>query len=217
MAEHIKVITVDDHPIILRFIQEELGKQADIQLVGVQNHGADLLKLVRAEQPDVIILDLHLGSEHFDPVREIENIKREFPEVQVIILTGEHSEVLMHQLTSAGARGYLLKSDDLSLNLPQAVRAVHAGKRFLSPEVIETLLDVTFGGHEWVQPLSNQEVNILRLLCRGLQNDQIAGELHISAKRVGNVLTGIYAKLDLSDKGNKRLLAAEKARELGYC
>lgn len=213
----IRVLTVDDHPMILSYIQGELGKQPDIELVGSQTHGKDLQKLIRETRPDVVVLDLHLGPAHFDAVRAVQNIRREFPETQVLILTGESSEFQMHQIIQAGARGYLLKSDDLSLDLPQAVRIIHGGRRFLSPEVAETLLDVAYGTSEWVQPYTRQEVNILRLLCRGLQNDQIAEELHISAKRVGNVLTGIYGKMDLTDQGNKRLRAAEKAREMGYC
>ena len=213
----IRVVTIDDHPMILSYIQAELGKHPDIELVGSQTHGEDLQKLIREVQPDVVVLDLHLGPGHFDPVRAVQNIRREFPDTQVLILTGENSEFQMHQITQAGARGYLLKSDDLSLDLPQAVRAVHAGRRFLSPEVAETLLDAAFGTGEWVQPYTRQEVNILRLLSRGLQNDQIAEELHLSTKRVGNVLTGIYAKMDLTDQGNKRLRAVEKAREMGFC
>ena len=212
----IRVVAIDDHPIILRFLEEEIGKQHDLDLVGVRDHGKHLMELVRTTQPDVVILDLQMSVDLFDPVRAVQDLARESPDVKVIVLTGEHSEVMMHQLTEAGVRGYLLKSDNLSLEIPEAVRKVNTGKRHLSPAVADTLLD-SIMQKDSTRRFTEQELNIIRLLCQGLQNDQIGAQLFVTPKRVGNALTKIYLKLDLPSQGNKRALAIDKSREIGLC
>lgn len=213
----IKVVAVDDHPSTLWFIENQINQQSDMELVGTcTTHGKDLLDLVRTTKPDVMILDLQITGEAFKPVTTVQNLKREAPDVNFIVFTGVHSEVLMRRLTDAGVRGYLLKTDNLSLDIPEAVRKVHMGRRHLSPAVSDTLLDsMVLRGN--LQKYSEQELNIIHLLCQGLRNKQIAAELHVTPKSVGNALTKIYDKLNLTREGNTRTQAIEKARELGLC
>jgi DNA-binding NarL/FixJ family response regulator len=211
----IRVVAVDDHPLVLEFIQSKLQGEVDIELVGSEERGEGVLPLVRATRPDVVILDLNMDRGRFDPILTVQQLRREAPRVKVIVLTGEHSSVYMHALTRAGVRGYLLKSDDLSLELPRAIRVVHSGSYFLSAAVADELLSDALGTGAKLGAFTEQEHAILRLLAKGLSNGEIAAEVHLSGKRVGNLLTGIYQKLGVGDESNKRVAAVEVARARG--
>ncbi len=211
----IRVVAADDHPIIIKFIEDELSNQADIELVGLTGIGSQIMKLVRTTIPNVVILDIGMDRGTFEPISVVTELKQEFPNTQVIILTGDTSAVYMMELTRAGALGYLLKSDDLSLNLLPAIRAVSKGKRYLSSEVMDTLLDdaVNFGNLR--NNYTNQEIVVLQYLAKGFSNKQIADKMFVTEKRIRNILTDIYGKLGITEESNKRMAAVAKAREIG--
>ncbi len=208
----IRVIAVEDHPLMLKAIREELSSDPDILVVGELTRGSDLARFVREKQPDVLLLDLALSGEPFEPITAVRNLTQANPKLRILILTGYDDPRLMHSLIEAGALGYILKSDDLSMELPKAVKIIYSGKPFYSAQVMEKLITVTHSN-----PLTDQEMATLRLLARGLPNDEIAAAMSISAKRVSNVLTAIYSKLNVSnDKNvNPRVASVNKARELG--
>jgi len=208
----IKVVAIEDHPLMLSAIVDELDTQADIEVVGTGDHGNKLHQIVRAVNPDVVVLDLGMAEGVFEPVSAVRQLKQEHPDVQVLILTGYDDELYMRELTHAGALGYVLKSDNLSLQLPKAVRAIHAGEPFHSPTVLKRIL-MDQGG----QTLNGQELAVLRLASQGLVNSKIGESLGLSEGRVRNILTSIYAKMDVQDDKdiNPRVTIVVKARELG--
>jgi DNA-binding NarL/FixJ family response regulator len=130
------------------------------------------------------------------------------------VLTGYDDEIYIHQIIEAGAHGYVLKSDDLSLMLPEGVEKVYAGKRFYSDSVMDILFAKQMGE---ASVLNQRELSAVRLASKGFSNASIALAMNISEKRVRNLLTSVYAKLDIheGDAKNVRVSAINKARELG--
>lgn len=210
----IRVVVIEDHPLMLKAILGEIASQPGIQVVGSAEHGSELPRLVRENSPDVVILDLGMSTGSFEPISAIRLILQEHPRLRVLVLTGNDEEVYINQIIQAGAHGYVLKSDDLSLTLPKGVRKVYEGKRFYSEEVIDKLFDAQ---QSQATRLSEHELAVLSLAAQGLSNASIAQTIKISEKRVRNLLSSIYAKFDLheSDAINVRITAINKARDLG--
>jgi len=210
----IRVAIVEDHPLMVKAIVDVLSNQPDITVVGTSNHGFELPKLVRETSPDVVILDLGMTGENFEPISAVQSLLHEHPEVRILILTGYDDEIYIRQLVDAGAYGYVLKSDDLSLELPNGVRRVFDGKRFYSTAVVDKLF-ANQKPEEVV--LSEQELIVLRLAAKGHSNTSIAQSMNISERRVRNLLSGVYSKFDIREGEtiNVRVAAINKARELG--
>ena len=125
----IRVAVVEDHPLMLQAVVRDLEAHEDIAVVGTAVHGAELHRLVRECFPDVVILDLGFAG-GFEPVGAVRALRQTHPRVQVLVLTAYDNAVWVRELLAAGVRGYVLKSDDLSLRLPEGMRAVHRGERF---------------------------------------------------------------------------------------
>jgi DNA-binding NarL/FixJ family response regulator len=208
----IRIIAVDDHPLILKALSDILKEHPDIQLVATSNQGSQLLKLVREKKPDVAIVDLGMPTDSFDPISSVRTIHEQFPNVKVLILTGYDEGLWVRELVKAGASGYMLKSDDFSLSIPQAIRAVYQGGKFFSPGITDKLLDSSYD-----DKLTERELSVLNLLSQGLATEAIANNLGVSEKRVRNLLVSICDKLgvDRSDGVALRITAINKARKLG--
>jgi DNA-binding NarL/FixJ family response regulator len=210
----IRVIAIEDHPLMLKAIVDELNAQQDIQVVGTAGHGSELSHLVRETSPDVVILDLGMSTGVFEPISAVRSLVQDHPNVRILVLTGYDDDIYVREIVAAGAHGYVLKSDDLSLMLPKGVRTVYEGKRFYSPDVLEKLFSKQKGE---VTSLNEQELAILRLAAQGLSNSSIAQSINLSEKRVRNILSSAYIKLDIPEtRGiNMRVAAINKARDLG--
>lgn len=207
----IRVAVIEDHPLVLKVIVQDLESEHDIEVVGTSAHGSELMTLVRTHLPDVVVLDLHMSEGEFEPISAVEAVRQSYPEVQILVLTGFDDTVWVQQLVQAGALGYVLKSDDLSLYLPDGVRAVYAGKRFYSPAVTEKLLSRRVSAS-----LTPREVGALRLAARGLSNTIIGARMNVSEKTVRNYLWSTYRKLGVNTKAaNRRVAAINKAKDLG--
>ena len=208
----IRVIAVDDHPLILKALSDLLKEHPDIQLVATTNQGSQLLKLVRDKSPDVAIVDLGMTTDSFDPIFSVRTLHEQYPKVKVLILTGYDDGLWVRELVKAGASGYMLKSDDFSLSIPQAVRALHAGGKFFSPGITDKLFD-----NELDNKLTSREISVLNLMAQGLSTEAIASNLGISEKRVRNLLVSICDKLvvDRTDGVSLRIAAINEARKLG--
>ncbi len=208
----IRVIVVEDHPLMLKAIRDELSSDPEIQVVGELDRGSGLAKMVHDVQPDVLVLDLALSGEPFEPLTSVRNLTRANPNLSILILTGYDNPLLMRSLIDAGALGYILKSDDLSMQLPLAVRTVYKKDVFYSDQVIQKLISV-------VQPptLSDQELAVLRLIADGLTDNEIAAAMNLSGKRIRNIITSIYSKLGVKEEKNinHRVASVNKAHELG--
>ncbi len=207
----IRVIAVDDHHLILKALADLLKGYPDIQLVATSNQGSQLLKLVRDNKPDVAIVDLGMTADSFDPISTVKTLHEMHPNVKVLILTGYDDGLWVRELVKAGASGYMLKSDDFSLSIPQAIRALNQGGKFFSPAVADKLVDND------LDKLTPRELSVLNLLSQGLATDTIAKNLGVSEKRVRNVLVIICDKLavDRSEGVSPRVAAINKGRELG--
>lgn len=208
----IRVAVIEDHPLMLKVVVQELNGQDDIEVVGTATHGNELLRLARETCPDVVVLDLGMATGTFEPVTAVKTLRETCPSVEVLVLTGYEEATWVRELIAAGAQGYVLKSDDLSLCLPEGVRKVHAGGRFYSPAATEKYFSHAGGGL-----LENQDLALLNLAAQGFSNARIGQELGLSAKTVRNYFAGIYAKLGIEvEEGlHPRMAAINKARELG--
>lgn len=208
----IRVIAIEDHPLMLKAILQELNAHPDIQVVGTASDGAELHQLVRKTSPDMVVLDLGMSTGEFEPVTAVKALRQTHPDVGVLVLTGYDDGVWVRELIGAGAQGYVLKSDDLSLSLPQGVRAVHAGGRFYSQAVTDK-----YFAHENAALLTGQELAVLKLGAQGLSNARIAEALGLSEKTVRNKFSTIYGKLNVEagEGVNQRVAAINRARDLG--
>jgi DNA-binding NarL/FixJ family response regulator len=210
----IRVVVIEDHPLMLKAILDELASQPGIQVVGTADHGSELPRLVRESSPDVVILDLGMSNGNFEPISSVRSLLQEYPNVRVLVLTGYDDAVYIRQIVDAGAHGYVLKSDDLSLMLPKGVQRVYEGRRFYSEDVIDKLFDKRKAE---AAVLSEQELIVLRLAAQGLSNASIAQSMKVSEKRVRNLLSNVYSKFDIHETEaiNVRVAAINKARDLG--
>jgi len=198
---------------MLKAVLRELCDQADIQVVGTATHGSELQRLVSETSPDVVILDLGMSTGRFEPIAAVRATCQAYPNVQIMVLTGYEDKVWVRELITAGVRGYVLKSDDLSLCLPEGVRQVHRGSRFYSP----TVTDKYFAYEDIASSLTAQELQVLRLAAQGLSNAHIGKELGLAEKTIRNYFSGLYSKLNIqADKNvNPRVSVINVARELG--
>ncbi len=210
----IRVVIIEDHPLMLKAVTEELSTQSHIQVVGTANHGSELQKIVRDKSPDVVILDLGMSSGNFEPITAVRSILQEYPELRILVLTGYDDEVYIKQIIDAGVLGYVLKSEDLSLQLPRGVQRVYEGKRFYSEEVVDKLFSANISG---IESLTEKELVAIRLAASGHTNTSIAQQMKISEKHVRNLLSTVYAKFGLRDSNavNIRIAAINKARDFG--
>lgn len=207
----IRVAVIEDHPLMLKAVVRELEGQNDIKVVGTATHGAELQRLVRETEPNVVVLDLGMTNGSFEPTTAVKTLRETHPEVHVLILTGYDDATWVRELIAVGAQGYVLKSDDLSLCLPQGVRRIYEGGRFYSPTATEKYFSSKDN-----DLFSDQDLALLNLVAQGLSNTRIAQEMNISEKTVRNYLVDIYRKLgvDASADVNSRVTAVNKAREL---
>lgn len=202
MARLIRVILADDHVLVRQGIRHFLEEADDIQVVGEAGDGQGALDLVAAQHPDVAILDIRMPV--MGGAEAARQISARFPEVRILILTAYEDDPYVFALLRAGAHGYILKSADAD-ELLQAVRAVYRGASALSPDVASTLVRQLQRGKpsaatEHVEPLTDREIEILRLAALGMTNGAIGRRLSISERTVQGHLAHIYGKLGVAGR-----------------
>ena len=198
----IRVLTVDDHPLVRNGIAGLVGDQADMVLVGEASNGREAIQQFRTHKPDVTLMDLQMPE--LNGIDSIIAIRGEFPHARVIVLTTYTGDVQIVRALKAGAQGYLLKNL-LHKELLDAIRTVHAGKRILTPE-----LSVEVASHavdDWLTPA---EVSVLRLIANGNANKQIADQLSISEETVKSRVKNILSKLDANDRTHAVTIALKR-------
>jgi two-component system response regulator DesR len=204
----IRVAVVDDHPHVAIALRSLLDETSDIQLVAESRRGADVAALVRRARPDVLLLDLFIEPE-FDALATVRGLRGDFPDLKICLLSAYLEPSLVRDLLQAGVYGYILKDDDYVSRIDSIIRDLADGRIYLSPQAYEALAQATRAdGAE--QPLSEREVEILRLAKRGLPNPQIAQALHISPGTVRNHLSAIYRKLGVHSRHEALQIAAER-------
>ena len=188
----IRVLAVDDHPIVRRGIALLLSTEPDIKLAGEASSGREAIEQFRAHRPDVTLMDLQMRE--MGGVDAISAIRGEFPDARIIVLTTYAGDVQARRAMQAGARAYLLK-DSLDRELLDTIRAVHTGKRFVSPEISYQLAE-----HVAEDMLTETEVRVLTLIALGKANKEIAKIMSSTETTVKWHVRTILSKLGVQDR-----------------
>jgi DNA-binding NarL/FixJ family response regulator len=188
----IRVLCVDDHPLLRQGIAALVGAQPDMELVAQGASGSEGLEQFRRHRPDVTLLDLRLPD--MNGVDTLRAMRAEFPEARVLMLTTFEGDVEMQRALQAGARGYLLKTMPPE-EIVDAIRQVHAGRKRIPPAVAAQLAE-----HLADETLTPREIEVLRHIAEGDRNKEIADRLSISEETVKVHVKHIMEKLGASDR-----------------
>lgn len=204
----IRIALVDDHPLILKILRQELGTELDMHIIWDAADANAITPLVNRDTPDVLVLDLSFAGQGFEPVTTVRELLARFPKMVILVLTGLDDPVWIEELIEAGVRGYVVKSDDFSMRLADGVRAVAHGRTFLSPTAMTRMTE----GRR-AHTLTTRERTILRLAAEGHSNPAIADILGVANGTVRNHISNIYTKLSV-DNREAAIKAAQSLREL---
>jgi DNA-binding NarL/FixJ family response regulator len=198
----IRILAIDDHPLVREGISGLVAGQSDMKLVGEASNGREAIQQFRTHRPDVTLMDLQMPE--MNGVDAIIAIRNEFPEARIIVLTTYTGDVQVLRAIKAGARAYLLKNT-LHKELLDAIRAVHAGKKTISPEVSFELAE-----HANDDALTPGEISVLRLIAAGNANKQIADQLSISEETVKSRVKNILSKLGANDRTHAVMIGLKR-------
>jgi DNA-binding NarL/FixJ family response regulator len=191
----IRILLVDDHPVVRHGLRGMLESEADLTVVGEAGSGAEGVELALREQPDIVLMDLRMPGG--DGVEATGRLLAELPRTRVVVLTTYESDRDILRAIEAGASGYLLK-DATPAELAGAVRAAARGETVLSPSVATTLVRQVRSPAP--PALSAREAQVLRLVAAGKTNADIGRELFISEATVKTHLLRVFGKLDVADR-----------------
>lgn len=198
----IRVLCVDDHPLVQEGIASVINAQPDMLVVAQAFNGCEAIKRFREHKPDVTLMDLRLPD--MNGIDAIIAIRAEFPDARVIVLTTYGADIEIQSALTAGARSYLLKSMPPK-EMQEAIRQVHAGKKRIPPEIAAQLAE-----HMGEGTLSGREIEVLRLVMAGNRNRDIANHLLISEETVKAHLKHIMDKLGASDRTQAITIAVRR-------
>jgi DNA-binding NarL/FixJ family response regulator len=199
----IRILCVDDHPVVRRGIAAMLATEPLLSLVAEAASGSEALEKYRATRPDVVLMDLRLPG-GMDGIETIEALRKEWPQARVLILTTYAGDENIHRALAAGARGYLIK-DALDDDLLSAVTAVWQGRRYVPARIAMQLAE-----HGPRVELTDRERQVLNLMAQGSRNKEIAAELAISEATARTHVENIVAKLGVSSRMEAVILAAQR-------
>lgn len=206
--ETISVLVADDHPVVREGLSAFLGIQPDIELVGEACDGEEAVSRAQELLPDVVLVDVVMPV--MDGIEATRRIRETSPSTKVIALTSFVEDDKVVAAVRAGAAGYLLKEAGAQ-EVAEAIRAVHRGEALLHSAVAAKLMQqISAGTRGEEEELTAREVDVLRLIARGMSNKEIAAELVISEKTVKTHVSNILAKLHLADRTQAALYAVRK-------
>jgi DNA-binding NarL/FixJ family response regulator len=203
MPGRVRLLIVDDHPLVRRGLCELFGQDSDVEVVDAVGDGEQAVSVVLAEEPDVVLMDISMpGMDGIEATRRLLAVR---PETRVVMLTSfaDHERVM--EALDTGAVGYILK-DAESDELLRGVRAAAGGESPLSPRAARALITARRGSRPF-EELTARELDVLRLVGRGLSNKQIAWRLTISEKTVKAHMTSIFGRIGVSDRTQAALWA----------
>ena len=198
----IRILTVDDHPVVRQGIAALISTESDLKVVAEAANGREAIQQFRTHRPDVTLMDLQMPE--MSGVDALGAIRGEFPDARVIVLTTYAGDAHAMRALKAGARAYMLKNT-LHRELLGTIRAVHAGRKNLSPEVSFLLAE-----HVADDPLSPAEIRVLRLISEGKANKEIALALSLREETVKAQVRSILSKLGVKDRTHAAMVGLKR-------
>ncbi|WP_437185219.1 response regulator [Planctomicrobium sp. SH668] len=192
MSDQIRIICVDDHPLVRKGIASILLNEADMTLVGEGENGQDAVDLFRRHQPDVTLIDLRMPV--LTGIDAVKKIRDESPEARIIALTSYDGDQDIYRALEAGVRGYLLK-ETVHVEIVNAIRTVHSGRKLISQDAAQRLAE-----YFTQAALTPREIEVLEYVARGLGNKDIASKLGTADGTIKMHVQNILAKLEASDR-----------------
>jgi DNA-binding NarL/FixJ family response regulator len=211
MAKKIKVLLAEDHVMVREGTREFVQREPDMEVVGEAGDGEEAVRLAKELKPDVVVMDIAMPK--LNGVEATKKIKAAAPSIAVLILTAYDYDQYIFALLEAGAAGYLLKGVRAN-ELIDAIRAVYAGESVLHPvvarRVVDRLLSPSRSEVEAIEPLSQREMEVLKLAATGISNKDIAQQLFLSPRTVQVHLGNIFRKLGVASRTEAVLYALRK-------
>ena len=201
-SAQIRILAVDDHVLVREGIALLLGTEPDMALVAEASNGREAVQQFRAHRPDVTLMDIQMPE--MNGLDAIIAIRGEFPAAKIIVLTTYKGDVQILRALKAGAQGYLLKNT-FHKELIDKIRAVHAGRKALSPEASCEIAE-----HATDDALTPAEINVLRLIAAGNANKQIADQLSITEETVKGRVKNILSKLSANDRTQAAMIGLKR-------
>jgi DNA-binding NarL/FixJ family response regulator len=198
----IRILTVDDHPMLREGIASLIASQSDMKLVAEASTGLEALDQFRNHRPDLTLMDLQMPD--MGGIEAMVAIRAEFPEARIIVLTTYKGDVQVVRALKAGARAYLLKGL-LRKELLETIRAVYAGQKRIPPEVA-----AVFADHAVDEALTAREIDVLRLIAGGNANKLVGDQLSITEETVKGYVKSILSKLGASDRTHAVTIALKR-------
>jgi two-component system, NarL family, response regulator len=201
-VREIRILTVDDHALLRKGIGALIGAEPDMKLVAEASNGQEAIAEFKKHRPDITLMDLQMPE--MSGIECIIAIRSDFPNARIIVLTTYPGDAQVVRALKAGARGYLLKAD-VNDELLDAIRSVHAGKKWIQPELAAELAEYT--GRE---ALTVREIEVLRLIAAGNANKEVGAKLFIGEDTVKRHVTNILGKLDANDRTHAVTIALKR-------
>lgn len=208
----VRILITDDHLVVREGLRMILETADGLEVVGEAADGAECLRLVSSLNPDVVLMDLQMPG--MDGITAIKHLRRENPEVAIVILTTFNEDELMLQGLKAGARGYLLK-DTNRQTLLNTIDAAARGETLLSPEILSRVLTLQHGANSDINSsnvgssITDRELEVLRAVSLGNRNKEIAYHLGISERTVKAHLSSIFSKLGVDSRAAAVAVASQ--------
>lgn len=191
-SELIRILTVDDHPLLRKGIASLVNGEPDMKLIAEASSGHEAIEQFRLHRPDVTLMDLQMPD--MNGTETILRIQEEFPEARILVFTTYQGDAQVLKALKAGARAYVLKGH-VHRELLETIRAVHAGRKRIPPDIAAELAE-----HAADDALSPREIEVLRLIAAGNSNKLIADQLSIGEATVKSHVTNILSKLGANDR-----------------